>query len=109
MWKLKEFQDLGHKIVLILGNFTAQIGDPSDKLNKRPFLTKKQVEENLANYKNQIGKILDISKVKWRKNNKWFKNMSLREFDNLAELFSVQQMLARRNFKKDGTKKVKFL
>src|SRR6056297_1680166 len=100
LWKLKEFQDLGHKIVLILGSFTAQIGDPSDKLNKRPFLSKKQVEENLADYKNQIGKILDASKVEWHKNNEWFKNMSLREFDNLAELFSVQQMIGRRNFKK---------
>src|SRR6056297_892065 len=100
LWKLKEFQDLGHKIVLILGSFTAQIGDPSDKLNKRPFLSKQEVEENLKEYKNQIGKILDASKVEWHKNNEWFKDISLREFDNLAELFSVQQMMARRNFKK---------
>ena len=58
-WKLKEFQDLGHKIVLIMGHFTAQVGDPSDKLEKRPFLTAAQVKKNLKTYLSQIGKIID--------------------------------------------------
>lgn len=99
LWKLKEFQDLGHKIVLILGDYTAQIGDPSDELHKRPFLSEKQVNKNLKTYKKQISRILNIKRVEWRKNSEWLKRVSLRELDELAELFSVQQMLARRSFK----------
>src|SRR5271170_180414 len=53
-WKLKEFQDLGHTIVLIIGDFTAQIGDPSDKLEKRPFLSNAQIKKNLKDYLSQI-------------------------------------------------------
>jgi tyrosyl-tRNA synthetase len=63
LWKLREFQDLGHKIVLIIGDFTAEIGDPSDKLEKRPFLKRDDIKKNLKNYLNQIGKIIDIKKV----------------------------------------------
>src|SRR5579872_146945 len=62
LWKLKEFQDLGHKVILIIGDFTAQIGDPSDKLVKRPFLSDAQIKKNLKNYLSQIGKIIDIKK-----------------------------------------------
>ncbi len=99
LWKLKEFQELGHKIVLIIGDFTALIGDPSDKLSKRPFLTEKQVTENMRTYKKQIGKILDINKIEWRYNSEWLQAMTFLEVAKLAESFSVQQMLARRNFK----------
>src|SRR5271167_3038810 len=53
LWKLKEFQDLGHTIVLIIGDFTAQIGDPSDKLEKRPFLSNDQIKKNLKDYLSQ--------------------------------------------------------
>lgn len=67
--KLKEFQKLGHIIILIIGDFTAQIGDPSDKNEKRPILTKTEIDENLKDYKNQISKILDISKVEFVYNN----------------------------------------
>ncbi len=99
LWKLKEFQDLGHKIVLILGDYTAQIGDPSDKLHKRPFLSEKQVKENLRKYQQQIGRILDSKKIEWRKNSEWLSRLSPRQLDELADLFSIQQMVARRNFK----------
>ncbi len=99
LWKLREFQDLGHKLVIIIGDYTAQIGDPSDKLSKRPFLTKKQIQENLKNYKKQIGKIIDLKKVEWHYNSEWLAKMTPRELDELAELFSVQQMMARRNFR----------
>ncbi len=99
LWKLREFQDLGHILVIIIGDYTAQIGDPSDKLSKRPFLTKKQIQENLKNYKKQIGKIIDLKKVEWHYNSEWLAKMTPRELDELAELFTVQQMLARRNFK----------
>lgn len=58
--RLKKYQQEGHQIVLIIGDFTARIGDPSDKLKKRPRLEKKQIEENMKNYLHLIGKILDI-------------------------------------------------
>lgn len=99
LWKLKEFQDLGHKIVLIIGDFTAQIGDPSDKLEKRPFLTKEQVKKNLKNYLPQIGKILNLKKVEVRYNSEWLKKLDFQEISQLAESFTVQQMIERKNFK----------
>ena len=99
LWKLRQFQELGHKIVLIIGDFTAQIGDPSDKLSKRPFLTREQIKKNLKNYLPQIGKILDLSKVEVRYNSEWLAKLNFREISELADLFSVQQMIVRRNFK----------
>jgi len=97
--KLREFQKLGHIIILIIGDFTAQIGDASDKSDKRPMLTKAQIDENLKDYKNQIGKILDLSRVEFTYNNDWLSKMTLQNVIELAECFTVQQMLARRNFK----------
>ncbi len=99
LWKLREFQELGHQIVLILGDYTAQIGDPSDKLHKRPFLSEKQIKKNLKNYKKQIKQILNKGKVEWHRNSKWLGKLRPRKLDELADLFSVQQMMARRNFK----------
>lgn len=99
LWKLKEFQDLGHKIVLIIGDFTAQIGDPSDKLEKRPFLTKEQVKKNLKNYLPQIGKILDLKKTEIRYNSEWLGKLNFQEISQLAENFTFQQILERKNFK----------
>ncbi|HNW71402.1 MAG TPA: tyrosine--tRNA ligase [Candidatus Paceibacterota bacterium] len=97
--KLREFQDLGHKIFFIVGDFTAQVGDPSDKLEKRPMLKKEQIKENLKTYKKQVGKIIDLKKVKFCYNSKWLKKLDFQEISELAESFSVQQMSARRNFK----------
>lgn len=97
--KLREFQKLGHHIVLIIGDFTAQVGDASDKTEKRPFLSRAQIDENLKDYKSQIGKILDLEKVEFVYNNDWLSKLNFQEVTNLAEVFSVQQMLARRNFK----------
>ncbi len=98
LWKLREFQDLGHQVVIIIGDYTAQIGDPSDKLQKRPFLTQEQIKENMKTYKEQIGKILDIQKIEWHYNSEWLEKLSLIEFSRLADLMSVQQVLHRRNF-----------
>ncbi|MCX6713206.1 MAG: tyrosine--tRNA ligase [Candidatus Vogelbacteria bacterium] len=97
--KLKAFQDLGHQIVILVGDFTAQIGDPSDKLSKRPMLTKEDVEKNMADYKEIYSKILDISKVEFVYNSDWLGKLGFAEICQLAESFSVQQMLSRRNFK----------
>jgi tyrosyl-tRNA synthetase len=98
-WKLKEFQDLGHKIVLVIGDFTAQIGDPSDKLEKRPFLSAAQVKKNLKSYLAQIGKVIDLKKTEVRYNSEWLKSLNFQEISELAEAFTVQQMVERRNFK----------
>lgn len=97
--KLRAFQDLGHKIVLIVGDFTAQIGDSSDKSEKRPMLTKKEIKNNLKDYKKQLGKIINLSKTEFKFNSKWLKKLKFQEIAELAESFSVQQMSNRRNFK----------
>ncbi len=97
--KLRAFQELGHEIVLIVGDFTALVGDPSDKLAKRPRLTPDQVAENMRNYKNQLGKIIDLKSAEIRHNSSWLKKLTFAQVTELAESFSVQQMLARRNFK----------
>jgi len=105
LWKLKGFQDLGHKIVLIIGDFTALIGDPSDKPEGREGLTEKDIEKNMKAYINQFAKILDIKKTEIRYNSEWFGKMPLKEFLSLASNFSVQQLVQRRNFKERWTKK----
>ena len=97
--KLKAFQDLGHTIVLIIGDFTAQIGDASDKSEKRPMLTREAVNENFKNYREQIATILDISKIEFQYNSDWLSKLGFQEISELAECFSVQQMSSRRNFK----------
>jgi len=97
--KLRDFQRLGHKAVLIVGDFTALIGDPSDKLAKRPMLTVAQIKTNLKDYKIQLGKILDLKKTEFHFNSKWLAKLKFAEIAELAETFTVQQMLARRNFK----------
>ncbi len=99
LWKLRAFQDLGHQAIIVIGDFTAQIGDPSDKLSKRPMLTPTEISKNIKDYKVQLGKILDIKKVEWVFNSKWLAKLSFLETAQLAESFSLQQILARRNFK----------
>lgn len=99
LWKLRQFQDLGHQVVLIIGDFTAQIGDPSDKLSKRPFLTEEQIKKNMQSYRTQLGKILDMEKVEMRYNSEWLAKLTFREISQLAEIFTVRQMMSRRNFK----------
>ncbi len=97
--KLRAFQDLGHQVIVLIGDFTALIGDPSDKLSKRPMLTEEKIKENLKDYKNQLGKIIDLSKAEFVFNNKWLSKLGFAEIAQLAEAFSVPQMIARRNFK----------
>ncbi len=98
LWKLREFQDLGHQVVIIIGDYTAQIGDPSDKLAKRPFLSEEAVKENMKSYQEQLGKILDLAKVEFRFNSEWLTKLSMRQLDELADIFTIQQMIERRNF-----------
>lgn len=97
--KLRDFQRLGHKAVFIVGDFTALIGDPSDKLEKRPMLTEEKIKENLKTYKEQVGKIIDLHEAEFHYNSTWLAKLSFKEVAQLAESFSVSQMTARRNFK----------
>ena len=99
LWKLREFQDLGHQIVLIVGDFTGLVGDASDKKSGRPMLTEEQVKKNMAEYPKQIGKILDVKKVEFRQNSEWLSRLSMKDIIHLASIFTVHQMIDRRNFK----------
>jgi tyrosyl-tRNA synthetase len=99
LWKLKDFQELGHKIILIIGDFTAQIGDASDKQAMRRPLTQKEVKENMRDYVNQIAKILDIKKIELYYNSEWLNKLTVKELLNLAMNFTAQQTIQRRNFK----------
>ncbi len=96
--KLREFQDLGHQVVFIVGDYTARIGDPSDKLDKRPRLTEAGIAENIKHYKEQVGKILNVRKAEFLFNSSWLKKLSFMELIDLARSFSMNQMMARRNF-----------
>lgn len=96
--KLKEFQDLGHQIIFIIGDFTAMIGDPSKRLKTRPPLSKKEVERNTKTYFKQIGKILDIKKIKILRNSKWFSKMDLTDLLKLASKFMIARILERDDF-----------
>lgn len=97
--KLRDFQDLGHKVVLIIGDFTAQIGDASDKQTMRRPLSEKEIKENMAGYSAQIGKILNMRKVELHYNSEWLGKLSAKELLNLAMKFTAQQVIQRRNFK----------
>ncbi len=99
LWKLRAFQELGHQIVLIIGDFTAQIGDASDKETMRKPLSKKEVKENMKSYTKQIGKILDMKKVELHYNSEWLNKMKIKDLLNLEMKFTAQQMIQRRNFK----------
>ncbi len=97
-WKLRQLQDWGHHITLIIGDFTARIGDASDKDSERPMLTKEEINNNLKGYLDQIGKILDISKVEIRYNSEWLESLSFDTLSEIANIFSVNEMLDRDNF-----------
>ncbi len=98
-WKLRAFQDLGHQIVLIIGDFTAQIGDASDKQAMRKSLTPVEIKENMKDYAKQIGKILDMKKVELRYNSEWLNKLTIKDLLSLSMKFTAQQMIQRRNFK----------
>ena len=100
MRKLKEFQKLGHKIVLLVGGATAMIGDPSGKSETRPALTKEQVEENAKTYFEQMSKVLDISEAEVVNNADWLHKMSFTELLQLAGKVTVAQMMTRDDFAK---------
>ena len=93
--KLRDFQKLGHQIVLIIGDFTGEVGDSSDKESGRPMLTKEQVRHNMTTYVEQVGHILDIRKVELHYNSEWLASMGFDRVSRLADLFSVNEFTSR--------------
>ena len=100
--KLRQFQDLGHTVHFLIGDFTAMIGDPTGQTQIRPILSQKQIEENAKTYKRQVFKILDQDpkKLKVVFNSQWLGKLSSKEALQLAQHSTVAQMLARADFKK---------
>jgi len=109
--KLREFQDLGHKVVLIIGDFTARIGDPSGRNETRKPLSAKEVEKNSKDYLAQAGKILDIKKAEIVRNGDWFLKEGVESIVRLSSAGTFQQVLRRADFKKriDSGQDITFL
>lgn len=101
--KLRDFQKLGHQVILLIGDFTATIGDPTDKFATRKMLTRKDVLRNAKNYKKQASKFISFSgpnKALIKYNSKWFSKMSFEDVVGLSSKMTVQQMLERDMFEK---------
>jgi len=106
--KLKDFQDLGHKVVLIIGDFTGIIGDTSDKESERPMLDTKTIKQNMKTYVAQAGKILNIRKCEIHYNSAWLKKLGYGQIGEHADQFSLHEFSVRENIKKrlDAGKRV---
>lgn len=98
--KIKQLQDLGHEVIIIIGDFTGMIGDPTGKSKTRKPLTREQVEENARTYQEQIFKVLDRNKTTVRYNSEWLGQMNFKEVIELAAKCTVARMLERDDFKK---------
>jgi tyrosyl-tRNA synthetase len=97
--KLRQFQDLGHEAILIIGDFTSMIGDPSGRSVTRPQLSREQVEANAETYRAQAFKVLDPARTKLVANGDWFSKMGFEEVIRLNSMVTLQQMLQREDFR----------
>ncbi len=106
--KLRDFQELGHQIIFLVGNATGVIGDSSDKDAERPMLTHEDVKENMKKYVEQAGKIIDLDKAEIRYNADWLNKLGYNEIGHHADAFSLHEFLQRDNIKKrlDAGKRV---
>jgi tyrosyl-tRNA synthetase len=96
--KLRHFQDLGHKVVFLIGDHTAMIGDPSGQSKTRPRLTREEVAQNAKTYERQVSKVLDMKKLEIRFNSEWLSKMDSVKVAELMSRYSVQRMLERDDF-----------
>ncbi|MGI6554194.1 MAG: tyrosine--tRNA ligase [Bacillota bacterium] len=96
--KLRQFQEFGHQVVLIIGDYTGRIGDPSGKSETRKQLTEEEIEKNAATYKEQIFKVLDPDKTELRYNGEWLSRLSFADVIRLASNYTVARMLERDDF-----------
>jgi len=98
--KLRQFQKLGHQVIFLVGDFTARIGDPTGRSETRPVLTRDEIEANARTYREQVGKILDLSKVEMRRNSEWMDELGADGLLRLAAQHTVARMLERDDFSK---------
>jgi len=98
--KLRQFQDLGHTVIFLIGDFTATIGDPTGKTELRPILSKKEVAQNAETYNDQVFKVLDKDKTIIKFNSEWLSKLSASELIEIIGSYSVARMLERDDFKK---------
>ena len=98
--KLRKLQDLGHQVYLIIGNFTAKIGDPSQRSTLRPVLTDREIKANAATYTQQVFKILDKKRTKIINNSIWYKKIGLPKFLSLLSSYTIARILQRDDFSK---------
>jgi len=98
--KLRDLQELGHQIVIIVGDATAMVGDPSGRNKLRPVLTREAVEANLVTYVDQVGRVLDMSRTEVRRNSEWFDRFGFADLLKLAGRMTVARMLERDTFEK---------
>ena len=98
--KLKDFQELGHEIIFLIGDFTAQIGDPSGKTETRPALTRDEIIKNSKTYERQVFKILDKSKTKVLFNSEWLNKLSVQDLLALTSQVNIARLLERDDFNK---------
>jgi tyrosyl-tRNA synthetase len=99
MWKMKHFQDLGHRVIFLVGDFTGMIGDPTGKSKTRPPLSREEIEANAETYKKQAFKILDADKTEIRFNSEWLAALGSEGMIRLAATYNVARMLERREFR----------
>ncbi len=97
--KLRTFQELGHRVVFVIGDFTARVGDPSGQSETRPMLSEEEIEENLVTYRDQVFRILDPERTELRRNSEWLGQLDLVGVLRLASGFTVARMLEREDFK----------
>ena len=95
LWKLRAFQDAGHKVIFIVGDFTGTVGDTSDKDAERPMLTEQEIKRNMKTYFAQVFKILDKSKTEAHYNSKWLKKLGFADIAEMADLFGLHEFEAR--------------
>jgi len=99
MRKLRQFQELGHEVIFLVGTYTSLIGDPSDKDKLRPQLTQEEVERNALTYAEQAYKVLDRQRTQVRFNSEWLSKLTFAELIKLASNFTLQQFIGRENFR----------
>ena len=104
--KLKDFQELGHRIIFIIGDFTAMIGDPSGRSKTRPRLSEEEVKENSRTYMDQVFKILDPEKTEVLYNSSWLSKLSAKDIIELSSKYTIARMLEREDFKKRFTSSI---
>lgn len=98
--KLRDFQDLGHQIVFIIGDFTGTIGDTSDKNSERPMLDEAVIKENIKNYIAQAGKVIDVTKCEVHYNSEWLAKLEYKEVCRQADIFSINEFISRDNIRR---------